>query len=319
MSSKDSGILKKKSKKSQKRKKDLNASGDENRNKSHRLSSSHETLTEGSIYADIVRDLNPFFSTPLTSRLTPGTIDDMSYNLSPVSFQPQGPPTVQHVGSFHGIEYGSKIDSLAITLEKMCQKLNKLDGIESKLTNFEQKIEKVTEEVSTLKSTVNEIEKSVKFASDSLDANEKRSQEMTNTLTEITKNSRKIEIENSQLKKDLSKIRSQMKELNDQQLDLQTRSMRDNLIFHGIEENDGENCESVLKEFIADVLKVEQSVEFHRVHRMGRKIHGKTRPIVAKFVQFKEREIVRKSVYTALAGKEENKKYGINEHVSPYH
>ncbi|KAK3082855.1 hypothetical protein FSP39_007224 [Pinctada imbricata] len=137
--------------------------------------------------------------------------------------------------------------------------------------------------------------------------------EITNTLTEITKNSRKIEIENSELKKDLSKIKNQMKELNDQQLDLQTRSMRDNLIFYGIEEKDGENCESVLKEFIADVLKVEQRVEFHRVHRMGRKIHGKIRPIVAKFVQFKEREVVRKSVYTSLAGNDENKKYGINE------
>ena len=44
--------------------------------------------------------------------------------------------------------------------------------------------------------------------------------------------------------------------------------MRDNLIFHGIEETPGENCEQKLKMFIKDIMKIEKDIEFHRVHRL---------------------------------------------------
>lgn len=40
---------------------------------------------------------------------------------------------------------------------------------------------------------------------------------------------------------------------------------------------------------------------------MGRTVHGKSRPIIAKFVQFKER----KAAFTKLIG-EQNRNYGIN-------
>lgn len=41
-------------------------------------------------------------------------------------------------------------------------------------------------------------------------------------------------------------------------------------------------------------------VEFDQVHRMGRRVHRKTRPIIAKFVQLKKRELVRKAAFTKL-------------------
>lgn len=50
-------------------------------------------------------------------------------------------PPVQHVqqyqGSMQPINYDSKIDNLAKTLDKVFQKLNKLDQIESRISNFE--------------------------------------------------------------------------------------------------------------------------------------------------------------------------------------
>lgn len=85
-----------------------------------------------------------------------------------------------------------------------------------------------------------------------------------------------------------------------------------NLIFHGIAETNNENCEVRLKEFIAKKLDIRHTGEFHRVHRMGRSVHGKRRPIIAKFVQFKERELVWKAAFTLLKG-EQNRNYGINE------
>jgi hypothetical protein len=87
------------------------------------------------------------------------------------------------------------------------------------------------------------------------------------------------------------------------------------LIFHGIAETEEENCEEKLDEFIRDRLGIENKVEFHRVHRMGRRVTGKSRPIVAKFVKFKDREIVWKSAFTKLNG-DETKQYGINEQIN---
>ncbi|XP_062568377.1 uncharacterized protein LOC134230565 [Saccostrea cucullata] len=87
--------------------------------------------------------------------------------------------------------------------------------------------------------------------------------------------------------------------------------MRDNLIFYGIPETDEENCEDKVKIFVQEKLEIHQNVEFHRVHRMGRKVPNKVRPIVAKFVLFKEKEMVRKAAYK-LAG-DENKQFGISE------
>lgn len=88
--------------------------------------------------------------------------------------------------------------------------------------------------------------------------------------------------------------------------------MRDNLIFHRIAETDNENSIYKLKEFITEkLLDIRHSVELHRVHRIGRRVHEKTRPIIAKFVQFKDRELVRKAAFSKLKG-EQNRNYGIN-------
>ena len=79
-------------------------------------------------------------------------------------------------------------------------------------------------------------------------------------------------------------------DLRERHIDLQCKTMRDNLIFNGIIEEDEENTEETIKDFIKKEMEIIQTIEFHRVHRMGRKISGKTRPIVAKFVLHKDRE-----------------------------
>ena len=57
-------------------------------------------------------------------------------------------------------------------------------------------------------------------------------------------------------------------------LDLESRNMRENLVFHGLPENVGENCETVVKEFCVEKLKLSatevQAIVFDRVHRIGR-------------------------------------------------
>ena len=106
-------------------------------------------------------------------------------------------------------------------------------------------------------------------------------------------------------------LRADLSELQERQLDLQTRSMRDNLVFDGIPETNEEDPEAVRKSFLKDEMDLSDEFHFERVHRMSRQIRGKNRPILAKFSFFKERETVRKAAPRALRGKS----YGVNEQL----
>ncbi|KAK3101461.1 hypothetical protein FSP39_003772 [Pinctada imbricata] len=85
--------------------------------------------------------------------------------------------------------------------------------------------------------------------------------------------------------------------------------MRDNLIFDWIPESNEEKCEEVLTKFIADEMGLTEIVNLERVHRMGRHVAGKHRPIVAKFSSFKQKETVRRAAPRTLKGKP----FGVNE------
>lgn len=89
--------------------------------------------------------------------------------------------------------------------------------------------------------------------------------------------------------------------------------MRNNLLFHGIPEEEGENCEDVVRLFIKDKMKISTDVQFDRVHRIGPKRSDlqsgtkdittpRPRSIVGRFILFKEREIVRKQAPKTLKG-----------------
>lgn len=86
---------------------------------------------------------------------------------------------------------------------------------------------------------------------------------------------------------------------------LQSQSMRNNLIFTGVpEENTNgnetpETTERKLRQHLHDAFRITRdmadSIRFERVHRSpGAPVDGKVRNIVAKFTYFKDREMVRK-------------------------
>lgn len=78
--------------------------------------------------------------------------------------------------------------------------------------------------------------------------------------------------------------------------DLENRLRRNNLLFHGVAEDENETWE-VSEEKVVDVLKrkMQHAIEYRaieRAHRVGRKQPGKIRPIVVKFAFFKDRESI---------------------------
>ena len=50
----------------------------------------------------------------------------------------------------------------------------------------------------------------------------------------------------------------------------------------------------MLHKFFREELNIDDTgnIEFQRVHRLGRKVHGQSRPIIARFLRFPERELV---------------------------
>ena len=70
--------------------------------------------------------------------------------------------------------------------------------------------------------------------------------------------------------------------------------MRENLLFHGIRETQHEDCDALVKQFITEKLDIAQEIIIDRAHRLG-KPKGRTRPIVVKFHQYTDRELVRKT------------------------
>ena len=82
-------------------------------------------------------------------------------------------------------------------------------------------------------------------------------------------------------------LQDQIDELLSKNLYLESYSRRENIKFFSIPEEEGENTEDILREFMERELgyRDARSVEFQRVHRInrGRNVHG-PRPIIARFL-----------------------------------
>lgn len=87
---------------------------------------------------------------------------------------------------------------------------------------------------------------------------------------------------------------ARVKELEDKNLYLEAYSRRENLKFENIIEEgpDKEDTESVLRTFLETELgyKDAATVEIQRVHRLGKRKEDKPRPIIARFLRYKNCE-----------------------------
>ena len=106
----------------------------------------------------------------------------------------------------------------------------------------------------------------------------------------------------------------QMRELREECIYEKGRSMRDNLLFHGIREQPGENTEEVVYKLINDTLRMDCSrLEIMRCHRMGARRQNKIRPIVAKFLRYTDKEKLKRTGFDVLR----NTSHGVSDQYPP--
>lgn len=141
--------------------------------------------------------------------------------------------------------------------EIIIKKLSKLDTIDSR--------------IETIEKDLNEVKSSLEFVHTEVQ-----------DLKEEIKISKKTEAETKQR---LEKLEQMNSTLNNRVIDLQARSMRDNLIFYNLKESKDENTTEVVHSLIESHFGIEdaKSIRIDRSHRMGKQRGSKPWAIVAKF------------------------------------
>ena len=173
---------------------------------------------------------------------------------------------------------------------KVCYLENDLTQIKSKQTDFEKNVE-------TYSSMCDDVLKAQVATNERISAINKKVEYLLST-----------EIEN---------MKSDQNDLREEFLYTKSRQMCENLIFTGISEvflNPGEveNCEQTLREFLSRQMNIkDEGIQFDRVHRLGRykRNHAFPRPIIAKFHNFKSKEMVKQKAPSTLI----NTNFGVRE------
>ena len=111
-----------------------------------------------------------------------------------------------------------------------------------------------------------------------------------------------MEIESAETKLNADK---EIDKLQESIIDLQCRSMKNNLIFTNLHEDRYENVEAKLRKFIFEMLQIDHPIQFGNIHRFGKRINGRPRPIVASFIYHKD--------LCMVLNRLKNTQYGIHE------
>ena len=178
-------------------------------------------------------------------------------------------------------------------IEQIKQKFDKIDKIEKTVNLINSKVSDLESKMQGLETRLSENEKSCQFISNENDKNKSEIKSNKDELKVMKKRCDEVEKHANTLKASNMKLESKV-------IDLESRSMRENLMFYGIAEGgDDENCENLVKDVCRETLKVTTANQlvFDRAHRVGRKSGGKVRPIVVKFHYYHERELIRKRSY----------------------
>lgn len=144
-------------------------------------------------------------------------------------------------------------------------------------------INKKLDILSLLHQEIKDLKASLEFTHQQIEDLQRDNTELRSTLTAVTS--------------EVNTLKKENKTLRETVLDIQSRSMRDNLIFSGIPESTPDNPETLVKNFMVSALKIPaetvKNITFHRVHRLGPRGGNRHRPIIAKFEHFQQKVLVR--------------------------
>ena len=178
---------------------------------------------------------------------------------------------------------------------KYYKKLDKLDVIEQLVNNLQATLLKLEERTQTLESFQTQATKDNAELQQSLNFTEA---EYKSNLESLTKQYKQYEsiihnLKIASLSEPEEALKEKIKELETKNLYLGAYSRRENIKLENIaKEGNKENTEHVLRAFLETELGFldANTVEIQRVHRLGKRRTVKARPILARFLRYKDCE-----------------------------
>ena len=118
-------------------------------------------------------------------------------------------------------------------------------------------------------------------------------EEVSSLNEEAVKSSEEHAKDVATLTEQIAELEQQLKQEVENNIKLEQYTRRENLRFNNIEETEGEDCKTLVTSIIQNELGVHLShIRFRAVHRVGKKLEGRSRPIIARFVSREDRDLV---------------------------
>ncbi|VDI56200.1 Hypothetical predicted protein [Mytilus galloprovincialis] len=229
------------------------------------------------------------------------------------------PPSMQHVSPITQSQISQQrpplVDEIFRRMDKFQEKLDKLEQIDSIVTSINAKVIRLEQGTKSLDDRMEQVERCSQHISDNYDKHKCDLTELKTEVNNISKslktNSKEVKNVGHEFRSSLSDMKKENDKLKESFLDVQMKSMSNNLIFYNIPETEVENCPDIILDFCKNTMKLENSdqIQLSDAHRIGRK-GGKTRPMLAKFSSYVHRELVRKNAKTL-----KNSSFGISEQL----
>ena len=170
------------------------------------------------------------------------------------------------------------------------EKLEKLDIIEEAVNDLRKSFDKLEGRIQTPEDAYKTTKQDVEGLKESLNANNEDKQKTSERLGKFEE---KTNSGLAALEKENNKLSALVKEIENKNLYLEAYSRRENVKFENIPEEDPkEDTEMVLRSFLERELGFSDAanIEIQRVHRLGKKKEEKPRPILARFLRYKDCE-----------------------------
>ena len=175
-----------------------------------------------------------------------------------------------------------KIGNISKQLNSILTRLDKLDIIDNSVRNIESNIANLKARTAKLEEFEIVAKKDITDVKEKCSSNGEKLKGLQTQLDSLNKQMEKEE-----------NLQEQIDELLSKNLYLESYSRRENIKFFSIPEEEGENTEDILREFMERELGYHdaRSVEIQRVHRInrGRNVLG-PRPIIARLLRYKNVE-----------------------------
>ena len=200
------------------------------------------------------------------------------------------------------LEIVTKIDNRMIQMEKNLGK--RLDDMKADLPAVSARVRSLEDKVTNFRKKLTECENSCQGVSNLFDQADSQIKHNTRNIIHQDTRIKKLVTESGQIKT----LTADIHDLKSKVLDLQCRSMKNNLVFTCLYQSQSENCENKLRGFIRQELEIDHYIEFGNIHGFGRRGANNARPIIARFIYHNDLQMVLQNAH-----KLKESSFGISE------